>query len=291
MDIASDWKDYELIDMGDGEKLERWDEIILSRPDPQAIWPKSDYSLWDRAHAVYVRSSSGGGFWRNNRKFPPKWTISYKDLKFYVEPTGFKHTGLFPEQAVNWDWMVNKIKSSGKKDVKVLNLFGYTGGATVACAYAGAEVCHVDAAKGMVGRCGENVKISGLQDRTVRYIVDDVFKFVKRENRRGKKYDAVIMDPPSYGRGPGGEVWKIEDSIYDVVNECKQLLSGDALFFLINSYTTGFSSTVPMNIMEHTIRREYGGKLSCGEVGLKASSSGLVLPCGIYSRWEGYAKS
>jgi len=286
MDVALDWKDYELIDMGDGEKLERWGKVILSRPDPQAIWPKSDRSLWQDAHAVYTRSDSGGGSWKYNKKVPGHWTVGYKDFKFFIQLMGFKHTGLFPEQAVNWEWMTDKIKLSGRKDIKVLNLFGYTGGATVACSYAGAEVCHVDAAKGMVNRCSENVAASGLKDRTVRYIVDDVFKFVKRENRRGKKYDAIIMDPPSYGRGPNGEVWKIEDSIYDIVKECRQLLSDDAIFFLINSYTAGFSPTVPMNIMEYTIKIEHGGKLSCGEVGLRASSSGLVLPCGIYSRWE-----
>ena len=291
--IADAWIDYDLLDIGYGEKLERYGNIILRRPDPQVIWPRAKNELWDDVHAIYRRSSKGGGGWENLRKIPGKWTVSYKDLKFYIEPTGFKHTGIFPEQAVNWDFMINKIKNadqvweSGRlKKVKVLNLFGYTGGATVACAYAGAEVCHVDAAKAMVQRCSENIKLSGLTDRVVRYITDDVFKFVKRENRRGRKYDAIIMDPPSYGRGPDGEVWKIEDSLFDVILECQQLLSDDPLFFLINSYTAGFSPYVPANMLDLTVNKKYPGDVRCGEIGLMASSSRMILPCGVYGLWQ-----
>lgn len=286
MQPARYWKDYELIDMGHGEKLERWGDIILRRPDPQVIWPQNNEKLWESAQATYVRSSTGGGHWEYKKQIPSKWTIAYKNLKFYIEPTGFKHTGLFPEQAENWDWMIDKIKASGKKDIKILNLFAYTGGATVACASAGAEVCHVDAAKAMVCRAKDNIALSGFDNQTVRYITDDVFKFVMRENRRGKKYDAIIMDPPSYGRGPNGEVWKIEDSLYDVIAECQELLSDEPLFFLVNSYTSGFSPVVAANILECTVKKQYGGKVSYGEVGLKAASSGLILPCGIYGRWE-----
>jgi len=285
MIIADQWKDYELIDMAWGEKLERWGRYILRRPDPQVIWEGSNSPLWDKAAAVYHRSKSGGGSWEFKKPLPERWQISYKNLKFFIEPTGFKHTGLFPEQAVNWDWMAEKIKSRGP-GVKVLNLFAYTGGATVACTAAGAEVCHVDAAKGMVSWAKENMEASGLAEKPVRYIVDDCIKFVKREIRRGKKYDAVVMDPPSYGRGPGGEMWKIEDSLFEMVLLCTQILSDRPLFFLINSYTTGLSPTVLANILNIAIKPLYRGKIYCGEVGLKASASGLVLPCGIYGRWE-----
>lgn len=283
--LADEWKDYELIETGDGEKLERWGNIILRRPDPQIIWPMKDKKIWDRADAHYHRSQSGGGSWEYKRKIPNRWTISFEKLKFYIEPTGFKHTGLFPEQAVNWKWMMNKIQKANRP-IRVLNLFAYTGGATVAAAYAGAEVCHVDAAKGMVNWAKENVALSGLADRPVRFITDDCMKFVQREIRRGKKYDGIIMDPPSYGRGPNGEVWKIENSLYSFVEQCMGVLSDKPLFFLINSYTTGFSPTVLSNILKQTIGSRYKGNYSCGEVGIPVKNSGLVLPCGIFGRWE-----
>lgn len=284
--VAQDWKDYELIDMGEGEKLERWGKYILRRPDPQIIWPLNETPQWRKVDAHYHRSKSGGGSWEYHVKLPEKWKISYGDLSFYIQPTGFKHTGLFPEQAVNWNWMMDKIKTSSRP-ISVLNLFAYTGGATVACAYAGAEVCHVDAAKGMVGRAKENLIISGLEDKKVRLIVDDVFKFIEREKRRGRSYDAIIMDPPSYGRGTGGEVWKIEDALYKLVENCADILSSNPLFFLINSYTTGFSPAVLRNILALTVGRRHKGQISCGEVGLMASTSGLILPCGSFGRWEG----
>lgn len=285
MIIADQWKDYELIDMANGEKLERWGKYILRRPDPQVIWDSNNKAIWNKADAIYHRSRSGGGSWEFKRQLPERWQISYGNLKFNIEPTGFKHTGLFPEQAVNWDWMIDKIKSRGTQ-TKVLNLFAYTGGATVACTSAGAEVCHVDAAKGIVTWAKENMEASGLAKRPVRYIVDDCIKFVKREIRRGRKYDAVIMDPPSYGRGPGGEMWKIEDSLFEMVQLCAQVLSDKPLFFLMNSYTTGLSPTVLNNILNIAMKPFYKGKIYSGEVGLRATSSGLILPCGIYGRWE-----
>lgn len=284
--LADDWKDYELIDTGNGEKLERWGKVILRRPDPQIIWPvKKETENWKNADAHYHRSQSGGGNWEYRRKLPERWTVSYDKLSFYIEPTGFKHTGLFPEQAVNWKWIMDKI-SSASRPISILNLFAYTGGATVAAAYAGAEVCHVDAAKGMVAWAKENISLSGLENKPVRFITDDVIKFVQREKRRGKHYDGVIMDPPSYGRGPKGEIWKIEDALYGFVEECVDVLSDRPLFFLINSYTTGFSPTVLANILKQTVASKYGGQVSCGEVGLPVTSSKLVLPCGIYGRWE-----
>lgn len=284
--LADDWKEYELIDTGDGEKLERWGDYVLRRPDPQIIWPmKGEAVNWQKADANYHRSQSGGGNWEYKRKLPQRWTISYDKLKFYIEPTGFKHTGLFPEQAVNWKWVMERIRSAGRP-VSVLNLFAYTGGATVAAASAGAEVCHVDAAKGMVAWAKENLTLSGLGDRPVRFITDDVLKFVQREERRGRKYDGIIMDPPSYGRGPKGEIWKIEDALYGFIEECLGVLSDKPKFFLINSYTTGFSPTVLANILKLTVGNKYKGNISCGEVGLPISASGLVLPCGIYGRWE-----
>jgi len=284
--LADSWKDYELIDTGDGEKLERWGEYTLRRPDPQIIWP-IDHSnpLWNNVDAHYHRSKSGGGQWEYKRKLPERWSVNFGKLKFYIEPTGFKHTGLFPEQAVNWKWMMEKIEKA-ERPIRVLNLFAYTGGASVACAAAGAEVCHVDAAKGMVGWAKENLELSGLKDKPVRFIVDDVMKFVQREQRRGKTYDAVIMDPPSYGRGPNGEVWKIEDSLYGFIEECLGIVSDKPLFILINSYTTGFSPTVLANILSVTMGKKYKGQVSSGEVGIPVKASGLVLPCGIYGRWE-----
>ena len=286
MIVANDWKDYEIIDMAKGEKLERWKDIILVRPDPQIIWKdKSFPNKWKDVNAVYKRSSTGGGAWDYKKKVPANWQVKYKNLTFNIKPMGFKHTGLFPEQAANWDWMIEKIKSA-KREIKVLNLFAYTGGATVACLSAGASVCHVDSSKGMVAWAKENVISSGLQERPVRYIVDDVVKFVNREIRRGNKYDAIIMDPPSYGRGANGEVWKFEENICDLVELCKGVLSDNPLFFLINSYTTGISSTVLENILNLNITKKYGGKVTNGEVGLPMTNSKLILPCGIYGRWE-----
>jgi 23S rRNA (cytosine1962-C5)-methyltransferase len=284
--IADKWKDYELIDTGGGEKLERWGKYILRRPDPQVIWPfHGKKGLWEKADAHYHRSSSGGGRWEYKTKLPERWTIKYGELRFYVEPTGFKHTGLFPEQAANWEWIIRKIKAV-KKNVRVLNLFAYTGGASVAAAYAGAEVCHVDAAKGMVARAKENLELSGFKDRTVRFITDDVKKFVEREIRRGRQYEAVIMDPPSYGRGPKGEMWKLEDELFGLIDMCTEVLSSDPLFFLVNSYTTGLAPSVLGNLLHITVAGKFGGTVSADEIGLPISESGLVLPCGASGRWE-----
>ena len=286
MIVAKEWKDYEILDMANGEKLERWKDIILVRPDPQIIWKdKSFPNKWKEINARYNRSNTGGGNWEYKKKVPNAWQINYKNLTFNIKPMGFKHTGLFPEQAVNWDWMINKIKSE-KREIKVLNLFAYTGGATVACLSAGASVCHVDSSKGMVAWAKENVTSSGLQDKKVRYIVDDVVKFVNREIRRGNKYDAIIMDPPSYGRGTNGEVWKFEENIGDLVELCSKVLSDNPLFFLINSYTTGISATVLENILNLNITKKYKGIVSSGEIGLPMTNSKLILPCGIYGRWE-----
>ena len=286
MILSKYWKDYKIIDMADGQKLEKWGDIILSRPDPQIIWKEKSFpNLWKKADAIYYRSKTGGGSWKYNKKLPENWKIKYKELIFNIKPMGFKHTGLFPEQAVNWDWMIEKIKNS-KREIRVLNLFAYTGGATVACLYAGASVCHVDSSKGMVSWAKENVHSSGLSDKKVRYIVDDVNKFVSREVRRGNKYDAIIMDPPSYGRGANGEVWQFENNIYDLVELCKQVLSDDPLFFLINSYTTGISNTVLADILKLIIGKEYKGQVSSGEIGLPMENSELVLPCGIFARWQ-----
>ena len=286
MNVAKDWQDYEILDMANGEKLERWKNVILVRPDPQIIWKDKSYpEKWKNINATYHRSKTGGGTWEYNKKMPQQWQIKYKDLTFNIKPMGFKHTGLFPEQAVNWDWMIDKIKNA-KREIKVLNLFAYTGGATVACASAGASVCHVDSSKGMVTWAKENIASSGLAERPVRYIIDDVVKFVNREIRRGNKYDAIIMDPPSYGRGANGEVWQFENNIYDLVELCTNVLSDNPLFFLINSYTTGISSKVLENILNLTVNKEHNGKVSSGEIGLPMENSKLVLPCGIYGRWE-----
>ena len=286
MNIANNWNDYKILDMADGQKLERWGEVILARPDPQIIWKEKTYpEKWKNINATYHRSKTGGGAWEYKKKMPNQWQIKYKELTFNIKPMGFKHTGLFPEQAVNWDWMMDKIKKANR-DIKVLNLFAYTGGATVACAAAGASVCHVDSSKGMVTWAKENIASSGLAERPVRYIVDDVVKFVNREIRRGNKYDAIIMDPPSYGRGANGEVWQFEDNIYDLVELCTKVLSDEPLFFLINSYTTGISSKVLENILNLTVFKSYKGKVASGEVGLPMENSNLVLPCGIFGRWE-----
>ncbi len=285
MFIAQDWQDYECLDTGDGEKLERWGEVILRRPDPQVIWPIVNERQWKQADARYYRSSSGGGQWEFNRKLPDRWNIRYRDLSFTVHPTNFKHTGLFPEQAVNWAWMMDKIANAGRP-IKVLNLFAYTGGASVAAAAAGAEVCHVDAAKGMVQWAKENAELSGLKNRPIRYITDDVFKFVQREQRRGNTYDAIIMDPPSYGRGPGGEMWKLETNLYPFLDSCMAILSPQPLFLLINSYTTGLSATVLANMLAMTVKPRHGGQITSGDVGLPVTSTGLILPAGSSGRWE-----
>ena len=286
MIVARDWKDYKIIDMANGEKLEKWGDIILTRPDPQIIWSKKTFpEKWKDTFAVYNRSKTGGGSWKYNKKIPESWQIKYKNLTFNIKPMGFKHTGLFPEQAINWDWMINRIKSE-KKEISVLNLFAYTGGATIACLSAGASVCHVDSSKGMTAWAKENVISSGLEKSKVRYIVDDVVKFVNREIGRGNKYDAIIMDPPSYGRGANGEIWQFENNIYDLIELCTNVLTENPLFFLINSYTTGISSTVLSNLLELSLSNKYKGKITSGEIGLPMENSNLILPCGIYGRWE-----
>lgn len=288
--ISDKWSDYELLDAGEGEKLERWGDVILQRPDPQAIWPKGD---WEQPHAKYIRSTSGGGHWKIYSRHPLTWQIRYPgeagDLQFIIEPTGFKHTGLFPEQAVNWDFMSRKIMQAKERgeQPRILNLFAYTGGATVACTKAGAaEVVHVDASKGMNQRAKENIAASGAADHLVRFFTDDVNKFVERELRRGRKYDGIIMDPPSYGRGPGGELWKLEDELYKIVDKCSELLSDTPLFFLINSYTTGLAPTVLADIMELTVCPRKGGITTADEIGLRASQRRIILPCGSTGRWQ-----
>ena len=282
MYLADDWKDYECIDCGQGMKYERWGDIYLLRPDPQAIWDYSSKKM--KPDAKYSRSNTGGGAWEYYKKLPESWTVSWRELTFLIKPMGFKHTGLFPEQAANWAWMMELIRNAGR-DIKVLNLFGYTGGATVACAAAGASVCHVDAAKNMVAQCKENMSLSGLREKPVRYIVDDCVKFVTREIRRGNKYDAIIMDPPSYGRGPGGEVWKLEDELYGFVELCSQVLSDKPLFVLINSYTTGLQPIVLKNILTKIIKSRFGGRVEADEVALPVSRGGIVLPCGASGRF------
>ncbi len=288
--IASEWKDYEVIDTSRGEKLERWGKFHLVRPDPQVIWdtPRA-HQGWKKPNAHYHRSSKGGGEWEFF-DLPKQWDIAYKELTFHLQPFSFKHTGLFPEQAVNWDWFSEKIRNAGgggRSEIRVLNLFAYTGGATLAAARAGAAVTHVDASKGMVTWAKENAAASGLGEAPIRYIVDDCVKFVEREIRRGSKYDAIIMDPPSYGRGPKGEIWKIEDSIYPFLQLCTKLLSEAPLFFLLNSYTTGLQAGVLHYMISEEIGRKYGGRVTADEIGLPVTRSGLVLPCGASGRWEG----
>lgn len=281
---ADNWKDYELLDTSDGERLERWGKRILIRPDPQIIWHgTAAHPAWKHADGIYRRSPLGGGAWVKN-DLPKSWNIGYGDLCFVLRPMGFKHTGLFPEQAANWDWFGGLIRRAGRP-VKVLNLFAYTGGATLAAAAAGASVVHVDAAKGIVAQAKENAQLSGLADAPIRWIVDDCKKFVERELRRGNRYDGIIMDPPSYGRGPGGEVWKLEDCIDAFVRLAAQLLSPDALFFLVNSYTTGLSPMTMQYLLDLYIRRSRGGALECGELGLPVTQTGAYLPCGASSRW------
>lgn len=285
MRISNEWKDYECIDAGNGEKLERWGNVVFRRPDPQAMWPVLYDNAWKNVDGFYHRSNSGGGYWDFKNNIPDFWTISYKNLVFKVSPTNFKHTGLFPEQATNWDFMMEKIKKSNRK-ISVLNLFAYTGGATMACSSAGADVVHVDASKGMTDWAKENMRLSHLENNSIRFIVDDCIKFVERESRRGHKYDAIVMDPPSYGRGPNGEVWKFEQNLKVLIDACTKILSDKPLFFLINSYTTGISSTVLYNILKTTLEPIYGGKIDAGEIGLPITRNNLILPCGIYGRWE-----
>ena len=285
MFLAQGWEDYEVLDTGGGEKLERWGDVILQRPDPQTIWPPAAPEKWRRADAVYHRSERGGGSWETRRQLPERWTVRYGGLRFYVRPTGFKHTGLFPEQAANWDWMREKITASGRKDVRVLNLFGYTGGATLACAAAGARVTHVDAAKGMVQWAKENRELCGLPETSCRWIVEDAIRFVQREIRRGNTYDGILMDPPSYGRGPSGEVWKLENELYGLIDTAAQVLSPEPVFFLINSYTTGFQASVLSNMIRKCVISRAGGREDCQELCLPVTSGG-VLPCGASGRWE-----
>ncbi len=286
MRAADKWIDYELIDTSRGERLERWGDILLIRPDPQILWdtPRKD-PRWKQAHARYHRSNTGGGQWERYRPIPDSWQIAYGDLQFALKPMGFKHTGLFPEQAVNWDKMAELIKKENRP-VKVLNLFGYTGAATLACVAAGAHVTHVDASKGMVAWGKENAVSSGLADKPMRWLVDDCVKFVQREQRRGNTYDGILMDPPSYGRGPGGEVWKLEEQVYPLVAECVKLLSDDPLFFLINSYTTGLSPSVMQYVLGTLLPKNIGGSLSADEIGLPVTDSGMVLPCGATAMWH-----
>ncbi len=284
--IADGWKDYEVIDCSDGEKLERWGRYTLLRPDPQVLWstPKKNPS-WNKLNGHYHRSNKGGGEWEFFN-LPKQWTINYRDLTFNLKPFSFKHTGLFPEQAANWDWFSELIKNSPKKDIKVLNLFAYTGGATCAAAKAGAAVTHVDASKGMVTWAKENAASSGLADAPIRWIVDDCVKFVEREIRRGNKYDAIIMDPPSYGRGPKGEIWKIEEKIHSFINLCSQLLCDKPLFFLVNSYTTGLAPAVLTYMISTEVKSKFGGHVVSDEIGLPVTETGLVLPCGAAGRWQ-----
>ena len=281
--IAPDWRDYRLLDCGGGERLERWGKYTLARPDPQAIWPRTEPELWKRADAVYHRSSTGGGRWEI-RSLPESWTIGWREQTFNIKPMSFKHTGVFPEQAANWDFIAQQVRAAGRP-VSVLNLFAYTGGATLAAAAAGASVCHVDAARGMVAWARENAKSSGLSDAPVRYIVDDCKKFVQREIKRGRRYDAVIMDPPSYGRGPTCEVWKFENDIAPFLELCAGVLSPEPLFVIISSYTAGISPSVASYLLGTVLLPRFGGKVEASELGLLCQSTGLALPCGHTARW------
>ncbi len=286
MRAADNWKDYELIDASDGMRLERWGNVVLARPDPQVLWKTPHHTdLWQKAHAVYHRSSSGGGSWEQRRPLPQRWQIAYGDLQLIVSPTGFKHTGVFPEQGVNWDFY-HDIITAAHRPVRVLNLFGYTGGATLACAAAGASVCHVDASKGMVAWGKENAAASGLAEKPIRWIVDDCAKFVAREQRRGSLYEGIIMDPPSYGRGPGGEIWKLEECIDELITQCAAVLSDKPLFFAVNSYTAGISPSVMSYILQERIVPRFGGRVTCDEIGLPVKTTGGVLPCGSTAIWS-----
>lgn len=284
---SKDWKDYRCLDAGDGEKLEVWGKVTVRRPDPVAFWPKGSDHRWNNNDATYHRSKTGGGAWEIKKKFADYWSVSYRDLTFKVSLTAFKHTGLFPEQAVNWDWMRDRIKMSENKNLRILNLFAYTGGATMAAAMESnvVEVVHVDAAKGMVEWAKENAKLSKLEDKHIRYIVDDVVKFVQREARRGRTYHGIILDPPSYGRGPNGEMWKLEDQLVPLIKECMEILDKDALFLILNSYTTGLSVTAIENILKTTILSEFDGQVEVSEIGNAIELRDLVLPCGVTGLW------
>ncbi|PWM46444.1 MAG: SAM-dependent methyltransferase [Clostridiales bacterium] len=282
--VADKWTDFEVIDCSSGEKLERWGQYTLIRPDPQVIWhTQKSENLWQKPSARYDRSKTGGGAWQINN-LPAIFQVSYKNLRFALKPMGFKHTGLFPEQAVNWDFMQKAIKNAGR-EITVLNLFAYTGAASLACSAAGAKVCHVDASKGMVSWAKENAVLNGISD--IRFIVDDCLKFVEREIRRGKKYDAIIMDPPSYGRGPNGEVWKLEDELHNLLNTCLSVLSDKPLFFILNSYTTGLGAACMKYMLEATVQKKFGGRVEADEIGLPVKVSSGVLPCGTTARWIG----
>ena len=284
MIFSNAWSEYELLDCSDGMRLERWGKYVLQRPDPQVVWTGAAvHPAWKTANAVYHRSTSGGGSWEV-RDLPEEWKIGYRDLQFLIRPTGFKHTGLFPEQAVNWDWFSERIRNAGRP-IKVLNLFAYTGGATVAAARAGASVVHVDASRGMVAQAKENARLSGLENAPIRYFVDDCKKLIEREIRRQNRYDGIIMDPPSYGRGPGGEVWKLEDGICELVRLAATLLSDHAEFFILNSYTTGLSASATGYLLNLLIARQRGGSVFADEIGLPVTATGSVLPCGAVARW------
>lgn len=283
MKLIEDFKEYEILDMASGQKLERWGDYTLVRPDPQIIWSENNTNLWSNAHAIYERSNTGGGKWTIKKSLPSSWIINYQDLKFNLKLMGFKHTGLFPEQAYNWN-IIRKTIKEANRHVKVLNLFAYTGAASIAALSAGAEVVHVDSSRGMVDWAKENVKINNLEDKPIRFLVDDVRKFVKREIRRGNKYDIIIMDPPSFGRGSKNEVWSIENDLAELIKDTSELLSENPLLFIINSYTTGLSKTVLENLLYLNIKRE--GLISSDELGLPMTNSNLILPCGIYARWE-----
>ena len=287
MRLSNEWKDYECIDAGNGEKLERWGNVIFRRPDPQAMWPINNDSSWKNVDGFYHRSNKGGGYWDFKKELPEYWTVSYKDLTFKVSPTNFKHTGIFPEQAVNWDYVMDRIKSSNIEEFRVLNLFAYTGGATIACLKAGASVTHVDASKGMVSWAKENAVASKVDDRPVRWLVDDCLKFIAREIRRGNKYDGIVMDPPSYGRGPNGEVWKIEQQLDELLYSVAKILSDDALFFLLNSYSGGISPTIINYMVKNIVIGKRGGEVTTDEIGLKITDKDLVLPCGCTTVWMG----
>ena len=287
--ISDQWHDYQIIDAGDGEKLERWGSVIAARPDPQIIWPRMQPDhVWQKCHMHYHRSKSGGGHWEHTKKASAHWTVAYNDLTFNIRPTDFKHMGLFPEQAANWEWAGELIKNA-KRPVRVLNLFGYTGGATVCCLEAGAAVTHVDAAKGMNQWAKDNIKASGLEALPCRILTDDVYKFVQRELRRGSFYDGIIMDPPSYGRGPSGEVWKLENKLYDLVRHCVAILSDNPLFMLLNTYTTGFTATAAENVVKLALgQRQFTGSVIGGPLGLPIANSKLILPCGTSVRWQAF---
>ena len=282
--ISEFWEDFELIEAENYHKLERWKDVRLLRPDPQVVWNNDKLNKND-IDARYLRSKKGGGEWQYHKNLPDHWIINYKDLKFKVRPTGFKHTGLFPEQAVNWDFCRKKIKEADR-EVNILNLFAYTGGATVACLKEGASVCHLDAAKSIVSWAKENVELNKLDVKKVRYIIDDAYKFVEREIKRGKKYDGIIMDPPSYGRGPNGELWKIEDKIFELIEMSSRILSDAPIFFIVNTYTTGLSNIVMENILNLTVKKKFSGTITADEIGFRATNSGIYLPCGATARWS-----